>query len=633
MKTHGYYRFAAVTPQVKVADVPFNVKELVARAHEAAAEQADVALFPELCITGATCGDLFFQPQLIQAAAEGLQTFAEQTEELDCAFIVGLPLAVGEALYNVAAVVQHGEVHGFVPKSVLPNYRGHGERRWFQPADGTMHDMGGVPLGTDLIFADAEGGLSFGIEICEDLWSVTPPSNRLALLGARVIFNPAASIEQAGKAALRRRMVARQSEQCTAAYVMANAGVGESSQDAVYGGHALIADCGEVVAEGERFSRGGGIVYADIDVERIGVLRRAESSFNESAAALADHGCEVVDALEFSGACDLRHAHLPTHPFLPRQGEEAEYCEDVLNIQAAGLARRMEQIHAKALVLGVSGGLDSTLAMLVCVRACKRLGMPASSILALTMPGFGTTGRTYNNAVQLIKLAGAEFKEVDIKPACMQHFKDIGFDPAQRTNTYENVQARERTAILMNLANLRGGLLVGTGDLSELALGWCTYNGDHMSMYAVNASVPKTLIRSLIAHEAAHADAKLAAVLQDILDTPVSPELLPPADDGTMEQKTEDILGPYDIHDFLLYHFLHNGAGTEKLRALARHAFHGTFPEDVIEHTIDTFIKRFFTQQFKRSCAPDGPLTGPVGLSPRGGLCMPSDASPTVWQE
>ena len=633
MKTHGYYRFAAVTPQVKVADVPFNVKELVARAHEAAAEQADVALFPELCITGATCGDLFFQPQLIQAAAEGLQTFAEQTEELDCAFIVGLPLAVGEALYNVAAVVQHGEVHGFVPKSVLPNYRGHGERRWFQPADGTMHDMGGVPLGTDLIFADAEGGLSFGIEICEDLWSVTPPSNRLAMLGARVVFNPAASIEQAGKAAQRRRMVARQSEQCTAAYVMANAGVGESSQDAVYGGHAIIADCGEVVAEGERFSREGGIVYADIDVERIGVLRRAESSFNESAARLADSGCEVVDALEFSGECDLRHAHLPTHPFLPRQGGEAEYCEDVLNIQAAGLARRMEQIHAKALVLGVSGGLDSTLAMLVCMRACKRLGMPASSILALTMPGFGTTGRTYNNAVQLIKLTGAEFKEVDIKPACLQHFQDIGFDPAQRTNTYENVQARERTAILMNLANLKGGLLVGTGDLSELALGWCTYNGDHMSMYAVNASVPKTLIRSLIAHEAAHADAKLAAVLQDILDTPVSPELLPPADDGTMEQKTEDILGPYDIHDFLLYHFLRNGAGTEKLRALAHHAFQGVFAEDVIEHTLTTFIKRFFSQQFKRSCAPDGPLTGPVGLSPRGGLCMPSDASPTIWQE
>ena len=633
MKTHGYYRLAAVTPQVKVADVPFNVKELVARAHEAAAEQADVALFPELCITGATCGDLFFQPQLIQAAAEGLQAFAEQTEELDCAFIVGLPLAVGEALYNVAAVVQHGEVHGFVPKSVLPNYRGHGERRWFQPADGTMHDMGGVPLGTDLIFTDAEGGLSFGIEICEDLWSVTPPSNRLALLGARVVFNPAANIEQAGKAALRRRMVARQSEQCTAAYVMANAGVGESSQDAVYGGHAIIADCGEVVAEGERFSREGGIVYADIDVERIGVLRRAESSFNESAAGLADGSCEVVDALEFVGECDLRHAKLPTHPFLPRKGGEAEYCEDVLNIQAAGLARRMEQVHAKALVLGVSGGLDSTLAMLVCVRACKRLGMPASSILALTMPGFGTTGRTYNNAVQLIKLAGAEFKEVDIKPACLQHFKDIGFDPAQRTNTYENVQARERTAILMNLANLKGGLLVGTGDLSELALGWCTYNGDHMSMYAVNASVPKTLIRSLIAHEAAHADAKLAAVLQDILDTPVSPELLPPADDGTMEQKTEDILGPYDIHDFLLYHFLRNGAGTEKLRALAHHAFKGVFAEDVIEHTLTTFIKRFFTQQFKRSCAPDGPLTGPVGLSPRGGLCMPSDASPAVWQE
>ena len=632
MNKHGYYRFAAVTPQVRVADVPFNVKELVARAQEAAAERAHVVLYPELCITGSTCGDLYFQPQLIDAAWLGLQEFAERTKDLESVFIVGLPLAVGDALYNVAAVVQYGEIHGYVPKSVLPNYRGHGERRWFQPADGTRHEIDGVPLDADLLFSDLYGELTFGIEICEDLWSVTPPSNRLALLGARVIFNPAASVEQAGKAARRRRMVARQSEQCVAAYVMANAGVGESSQDAVYGGHAIIADCGEVAVESERFTREGGIVYADIDVARISVLRRAESSFNESAARLADGSCETVDTLEFATECDLRHAQLPTHPFLPQRGGEAEYCEDVLNIQAAGLARRMEQVHAKGLVLGVSGGLDSTLAMLVCVRACKRLGMPASSILALTMPGFGTTGRTHDNAVQLIKLTGAEFKEVDIKPACMQHFQDIGFDPAQRTNTYENVQARERTAILMNLANLRGGLLVGTGDLSELALGWCTYNGDHMSMYAVNASVPKTLIRSLIAHEITHAKPKLAAVLQDILDTPVSPELLPPADDGTMEQKTEDILGPYDIHDFLLYHFLRHGAGTEKLRALAHHAFRGEYAEEVIEHTVTTFIKRFFTQQFKRSCAPDAPQTGPVGLSPRGGLCMPSDASPTLWQ-
>ena len=642
MNTLGYYRFAAVTPQVRVADVPFNVNELVARAQEAAAECAHVVLFPELCITGSSCGDLFFQPQLVDAAAAGLREFAERTSNLDSVFIVGLPLAVDEQLCNAAAVVQYGRVHGIVPKAVLPNYRGHGERRWFSPAaELAPGDYVKVPyfeddmvcFGSDLVFSANGGQLKFGIEICEDLWSVTPPSNRLALLGARVILNPAASVEQAGKAAQRRRMVARQSEQCVAAYVFSSAGVGESSQDAVYAGHSLIADCGEVVAEGERFSRKGGIICADIDVERIGMLRRAESSFNDSAVLQNRDSAVEVNTLELPDGCDLRYASLPTHPFLPPAGQGEDYCEDVLSIQTSGLVRRMEQVHAKCLVLGVSGGLDSTLAMLVCARACKELGMPAESILAVTMPGFGTTGRTYNNAVQLIKLTGATFKEVDIKPACLQHFKDLDFDPAQRTNTYENVQARERTSILMNLANLKGGILVGTGDLSELALGWCTYNGDHMSMYGVNASVPKTLIRSLIAHELTRCGKELAAVLQDILDTPVSPELLPPADDGSMEQKTEDILGPYDIHDFLLYHFLRHGAGTEKLRALAHHAFGGMFDAGVIEKTVGTFIKRYFTQQFKRSCSPDAPLCGPVSLSPRGGLCMPSDASPTLWQD
>ena len=632
MNTLGYYRFAAVTPQVRVADVPFNVNGLVERAREAAAGRAHVVLFPELCITGSTCGDLFFQPQLVEAAAAGLQDFAARTEDLESVFILGLPLALGESLYNVAAVVQHGQVHGFVPKSVLPNYRGHCERRWFTPAPAGQLDIDGIPFGANLVFTDDAGGLKFGIEICEDLWSAMPPSNRLCLSGARVVFNPAASIAQAGKAALRRRMVARQSEQCVGAYVFSSAGVGESSQDAVYSGHAIIADCGRVVAESNRFSRAGGIIYADIDVEGIGMQRRAESSFAESAAQVADDAVEV-DTLSFPAECDLAHAHLSTHPFLPDEGQEEEFCGDVLAIQTAGLVRRMEQVRAKCLVLGVSGGLDSTLAMLVCARACRELGMPAENILAVTMPGFGTTGRTYNNAVQLIKLTGATFKEVDIKPACLQHFKDLDFDPAQRTNTYENVQARERTSILMNLANLKGGILVGTGDLSELALGWCTYNGDHMSMYGVNASVPKTLIRSLIAHELARCDKKLAAVLQDILDTPVSPELLPPADDGSLEQKTEDILGPYDIHDFLLYHFLQRGAGTGKLSALAQHAFAGEYAADVIEKTVFTFIKRFFTQQFKRSCSPDAPLCGPVSLSPRAGLCMPSDASPAVWQD
>lgn len=638
MSVYGYYRFAAVVPPVKVADVEFNVTILVQKMREAVGQGAQVVLFPELCLTGYSCGDLFFQPLLQQSALRGLHRFADETAELDVPAIVTLPFVVGAGLFNVAAVVKGGQVAGLVPKSVLPNYREFYEHRQFRPAaDLTekrvlLPGFGEVPIGTDLLFEDSEG-LCFGIEICEDLWSVLPPSSRLALQGAQVIFNPCASTELAGKAAYRRRLVAQQSGTCVAAYIFSSAGVGESTQDVVYGGHALMADNGRIVAESKRFRREGEMLLADIDTERLRALRMSESSFNENRLPAEWRTVRRLSVGALGGYCDLSYAAVEPRPFVPPPSVAAERCEDILDIQAEGLAKRVEHTQARSLVIGVSGGLDSSLALLVCARACKLLGLPTDIIRAVTMPGFGTTGRTYGNAVQLIRLLGCTFKEVDIREACLLHFRDLDFDPARRTTTYENVQARERTTILMNLANKTGGLVVGTGDLSEIALGWSTYNGDHMSMYAVNCSIPKTLIRCLISHVAAQSSAELAAVLQDINDTPVSPELLPPSEDGTIEQKTEDVLGPYDLHDFFLYHFIKYGAEPEKLRSLALRAFGDEYGSDLVEKTLRTFLRRFFMQQFKRSCIPDGPKVGTIALSPRGDWRMPSDASSSVWMK
>lgn len=637
MSAYGYYRFAAVVPSVKVADVEYNTGALVQAMQQAVGQGAQVVLFPELCLTGYSCGDLFFQPLLQQAALQGLRRFASETAELHVPAIVSLPLAVGAGLFNVAAVVKDGKVLGLVPKSVLPNYREFYERRQFRPAADLseravdLPGFGEVPIGVDLLFADG-AGLCFGLEICEDLWSVLPPSSRLALLGANVILNPCASTELAGKAAYRRRLVAQQSGTCVAAYVFASAGVGESTQDVVYSGHAIIADNGRVVAESNRFCREGETLLADIDIGRYRALRMSESSFCENHLPAEWKNVRRIPIGPVGGHCDLGFARLEPRPFLPAPAVAAERCEDILNIQAAGLAKRIAHTQARSLVIGVSGGLDSSLALLVCARACKLLDLPMSRVLAVTMPGFGTTGRTYNNAVKLIRLLGCTYKEVNIKDACLLHFKDLDFDPSLRTTTYENVQARERTKILMNLANKTGGMVVGTGDLSEIALGWSTYNGDHMSMYAVNCSIPKTLIRCLISHVAAQSGEELAAVLQDVNDTPVSPELLPPADDGTIEQKTEEVLGPYDLHDFFLYHFIKYGAEPEKLRALALLAFKGEFEPELIEKTLHTFLHRFFVQQFKRSCIPDGPKVGTIALSPRGDWRMPSDASSALWK-
>ncbi len=639
MSTYGYYRLAAAVPRVRVADVEYNTTELIAATEQAASQGATVVVFPELCITAASCADLFFQPTLLKAAEAALARFANQTADLPIVAVVGLPLLLDDKLFNVAAVVQGGYVRGFVPKSIIPDKRESSERRQFSPAamltrsEVSAHgDSYRIPIGSDLIF-EVSDELKFGVEIGDDATALLPPSTRLAMQGARVIVNPAAAVTIAGRAEYIRTQVAARSGSCVAAYVHAGAGVGESTQDGVCSGSALIAVNGCISVQNTPFERKLSVVYADIDMQRLGAARLSESTFcdNLLQAEWPEPRCILcpVDAVP---ACDLKYAYLPPRPFVPEPAIREYRCEEILNIQAAALAKRIECAYAKTLVIGVSGGLDSTLALLVCDRACKLLGRTNDCILALTMPGFGTTGRTYNNAVKMIELLGCTFKEVNIKEACLLHFKDLDFDPALRTNTYENVQARERTKLLMNLANKTGGMVVGTGDLSEIALGWATYNGDHMSMYGVNCSIPKSLIRCLIEYSATKAEPELAAVLRDVNATPVSPELLPPSDDGKIDQKTEEILGPYDLHDFFLYHFIKYGAEPAKLKALALHAFAGEYDEALVDSTLRMFLRRFFTQQFKRTCVPDGPKVGTIALSPRADWRMPTDVCGALWQ-
>ena len=637
MSTYGYYRLAAAVPQVRVADVDFNTDKLVAAAQEAARGGASVAVFPELSLTSASCADLFSQPRLLKAAESALCRFAEETSELPLVSVVGLPVMLDDMLFNVAAVVQGGFVRGFVPKSIIPDKRESYERRQFSPAGmltrtevSLFGNFFNVPIGTDLVF-DAGDDLTFGIEIGDDAAALLPPSTRLALQGARVILNPAAPLALAGRTDYTRNLVQARSGCCVAAYVHAGAGVGESTQDGVCGGSAYIAVNGRLAAQNTPFSRELSIVYADVDMQRLSAARMSESTFRENLLLGEWPAPRRVSCRVEERPCDLAYAHLPARPFVPCGADAGARCEEILNIQAAALAKRVECAYAKTLVIGVSGGLDSTLALLVCDRACRLLGRSNDCILALTMPGFGTTGRTYNNAVKMIQLLGCTFKEVNIKEACLLHFKDLDFDPALRTNTYENVQARERTKLLMNLANKTGGMVVGTGDLSEIALGWATYNGDHMSMYGVNCSIPKSLIRCLIEYAASQVGGELAEVLRDVNATPVSPELLPPSDDGRIDQKTEEILGPYELHDFFLYHFIKYGAEPEKLRHLAIHAFAGEYDETLIDSTLRTFLRRFFTQQFKRTCVPDGPKVGTIALSPRGDWRMPTDVCGKLW--
>ena len=633
----GFYRLAAAVPELKVAAVGHNLEKILESYFAACDAGAAATVFPELSLTGYSCGDLFFQRRLLERAERAALEAVNATAGRNSILIFGIPLQVEDAIYNVAVVAQNGMARGIVPKSLLPNYREFYEKRNFVSGAGIRERMVNfnrlpVPFGTDLIF-DGGNGFRFGIEICEDLWGVLPPSGPLALGGARVIFNLSAGTELASKAEYRRELVRQQSARCLAAYVLSSAGVHESTTDVVFGGHAVIAENGRLAAENVRFDRSGSVIYADVDVERLGAARLSESSFHDNQLPPGTR-FRTLMLPEVPGSPDFRYAWNPPRPFVPENAaDRRERCSEILSIQVAGLAKRVEHMGAKKLVIGISGGLDSTLALIVSSECCRLLGRPASDIEALTMPGFGTTGRTHRNSVEICRLLGVHLREVDIRPACLLHFKDIGHDPAVLSSTYENVQARERTQILMDLANEYGGMVVGTGDLSEIALGWSTYNGDHMSMYAVNCSIPKTLIRFLIETTAERSEPELAAVLRDVIATPVSPELLPAASDGSIEQKTEDLIGPYELHDYFLYHFVKYGADPRKILALAADAFRGKFDEAEVEKWLRVFLRRFFQQQFKRSCIPDGPKVGTIALSPRGDWRMPSDAIWSEWLE
>ena len=634
----GFYRVATCSPVVKVADAEFNTARILELAEKAAAHSASVVLFPELAVTAYSCGDLFHNETLLNAAEHAVSRIAEKSASLPSVFIVGAPVRRQNRLFNAAVVIQHGRLCGIVPKTNLPNYREFYEKRYFSSGYGIRNataDFAGqteIPFGTDLIFRSGSE-LVFGIEICEDMWSTVPPSSYLALNGATLILNPSASNELVGKADYRRELVRGQSARCVAAYAYVSAGVSESTMDTVCGGHSIAAENGTVLLDSERFSREDALYVTDFDLARIQGARLSDSPFANSAE-MNPHTDYRILKLEPAPVPELKEIErkVPRLPFVPSSdAARDERCQEIFAIQSAGLAKRIEHTHAEKAVIGISGGLDSTLALLVCVNTMKLIGRTPEDVLAITMPGFGTTGRTYNNAVNLCRLLGVELREIGIKDACMEHFRSIGHDPEDHSVVYENAQARERTQILMDVANQAGGFVVGTGDLSEIAMGWCTYNADHMSMYAVNCSVPKTLIRYLIAYVGDHSEQAVRDILRDIIDTPVSPELLPAADDGTIRQKTEDIIGPYEIHDFFLYHFMKYGASPEKILFLAKRAFGKEYPEEKLKTFLKNFIRRFFSQQFKRSCSTDGPKVGTISLSPRGDWRMPSDASPQAW--
>lgn len=635
----GFVKVAAVTPEVRVADVAFNVEACVAAAREAAAQDgAAVIVLPELALTGYTCEDLFWQDALVRAADAGLADFAAATADLDALLLVGVPVRANAKLYNCAAVVSRGMVLGVVPKTHIPTYNEFYEGRHFVPgpADPVTVSVGGekdVLFGTNLLFSCLElPELVVAAEICEDLWVAAPPSIAHAQAGATLTCNLSASNAVVGKADYRRTLVCGQSARLVCGYVYASAGTGESTQDLVFSGHDLVAENGRLLAEGRPF--GDGRAVSEVDVRFLAAERTRMSTF-ECAAAAEEYGYVTVP-FSLGAAASLETPltrWVDPHPFVPSDAaRRAERCEDVFAIQAHGLAKRLAHTHSRRAVIGLSGGLDSTLALLVTVRAFDLLGLPRDGVIAVTMPGFGTTDRTYNNACELARTVGAELREIGIAASVRQHFSDIGHDESVHDVTYENAQARERTQILMDVANQEGGLVIGTGDLSELALGWATYNGDHMSMYAVNASVPKTLVRHLVRYVAdTCGDAAESEVLLDVLDTPVSPELLPATGDGKIAQKTEDLVGPYELHDFFLYEVLRRGTNPSKVYRLARYALGEKYDDATILSWLKVFYRRYFAQQFKRSCLPDGPKVGSAAVSPRGDLRMPSDTCSALW--
>ena len=627
---HGFIKVAAVTPKVKVADPLYNTRNICEAIEKARMKEAKIIVFPELALTGYTCQDLFLQESLLEDALTGLHYIVEYSDGIDAVIFVGLPFAKGNKLYNVAAVINDGELIGLVPKCNIPSHGEFGEGRWF--AEGNKEpeivEFNGmeVPFGANLLFeSDAISGLKISAEICEDLWVAQSPSISHAGNGATVIVNLAASPEIVGKAEHRRLLVSAASAKQLCGYVFANAGEGESTQDLVFAGHNLIAENGKIIAESATFENG--ILYADIDIHKINSERRRNTTSMQGAG----DGYMTLPVALVHQEMQLEKA-VPKSPFVPEDDEKrAQRCEEILTVQALGLKKRLNHIGGQKAVIGISGGLDSTLALLVVVKAFDMLGLSRENIVAVTMPCFGTTDRTYDNACKLSKTLGATLLEVDIKKSVTQHFEDIGQDADNHDVTYENAQARERTQVLMDIANQQGAIVIGTGDLSELVLGWATYNGDHMSMYGVNGDVPKTLVRHLVRHFAETCgDEILKKVLFDVLDTPVSPELLPPKD-GKIAQKTEDLVGPYELHDFFLYYMLRYGFAPDKIYRLAAAAFEGDYGKEVILKWLKTFYKRFFAQQFKRSCLPDGPKVGSVGVSPRGDLRMPSDASARIW--
>ena len=630
----GFIRVAAASPKIKVGDVDYNIAKTVSLARKAAAKDTAVIVFPELGITGYTCGDLFEQKALLDKAKIGLFDLAEQTSDLNTVIIAGLPYELGGKLFNVAAVIHQGDIIGIVPKQNVPNYSEFYEMRHFTP----FCEKGVIMTEDDICFGKAVfkcDDLSFAVEICEDLWVPSSPSVEYVKNGAQVIFNLSCSDEIIGKAKYRRDLVKMQSAKLMAAYVYCDAGFGESTQDLVFAGHNLIAENGKILSESKRFANDNedeAVIYADIDLERLDADRRRANTFTSDIA-----GDDGIDIVEFDAefADIILNRKISKTPFVPESRDDlAARCEDILNMQAAGLYTRLNAIGCKKAVIGLSGGLDSTLALIVTIHAFDKLGIDRKNIIGITMPGFGTTARTKNNSVNIAEQYGCTLREISISNAVIQHFRDIDHDINVHDITYENSQARERTQILMDIANQEGGLVVGTGDLSELALGWATYNGDHMSMYGVNCSIPKTLVRYLVSYESertAEINESLSKALADIVATPVSPELLPPTEDGTISQKTEETVGPYELHDFFLYYMIRFGFTPSKIYRMALQAFEGSYDAETIYKWEETFLRRFFAQQFKRSCVPDGPKVGTVSLSPRGDWRMPSDASRNVW--
>lgn len=632
---YGFITVASAIPAVKVADTDYNVRQIENLVAQAEGKGVEVIVFPELSITGYTCQDLFAQQILVEQAEMAVLQLLDFSRMLDIVSIVGAPVYIGSELYNCAVVIQHGQVLGIVPKTYLPNYSEFYEKRWFTSAlclDQTEVRYAGNTVtvsNTPQLFQTCDG-VKFGIEICEDVWSPVPCSNALALAGAEIVFNLSASDDLIGKHAYLKSLLSQQSARMLMGYVYSSCGFGESTQDVVYGGTAMVYENGALLAESKRFELEPQIVTAQMDIDRLRSERRKNTTFATAQRSVCANIVQV-EAVQQRDFQLLRGVE--AHPFIPKDNDMYDSCDEIFSIQVCGLAKRLVHTNCKKVVLGISGGLDSTLALLVCVKTFDKLGFDRKGVLGVTMPGFGTTDRTYNNAMSLMKSLGVSIREISICKSVEQHFEDIGHDINVHDVTYENGQARERTQILMDLSNQVGGLVIGTGDLSELALGWATYNGDHMSMYGVNTSIPKTLIRHLVKHVADYSvDEESRTTLLDIIDTPISPELIPAAEDGSIKQKTEDLVGPYELHDFFLYYFLRFGFRPSKIFVLARAAFDvATYSDETIKHWLRTFVRRFFAQQFKRSCLPDGPKVGSVSLSPRGDWRMPSDASSAVW--